>query len=134
MKTNAYLSFNGDCRAAMTFYAEVLGGQVTAMLTHGETPAAGQFPPEFHDRIIHACIDLGDTILMAGDAPPSLYQPPVGFSVNITAASVAEAERIYAALSAGGRVQMALAETFWATRFAMFIDRFGTPWMINCNI
>ncbi|MBP7065331.1 VOC family protein [Ferrovibrio sp.] len=132
MQTNPYLSFNGNCREAMTLYAEVLGGKVEAMMTHGETPMAAEFPPEQQDKIIHACVNLGETILMAGDAPGDQYQPPAGFSVNITLASVAEAERVFAALAEGAVVHMALAETFWAKRFAMFTDRYGTPWMINC--
>lgn len=133
MKTNVYLSFDGTCREAMTFYARVLGGKVMAMITNGDTPMAAELPKELHHRIVHANVAVGDTILMAGDTPAAMYQRPVGFSVNIGVDTIPEAERVFAALSEGGEVMMPLAETFWADRFAAFIDRYGTPWMINCG-
>ncbi|WP_430398070.1 VOC family protein [Ferrovibrio sp.] len=133
MQTNPYLSFNGDCREAMTLYAEVLGGEVQAMIAIGDTPMAADTPKERHHRIVHASVSVGGSILMAGDVPGEMYQPPVGITINIGLQTVAEAERVFKALSAGGSVQMELTETFWADRFGMFTDRFGTPWMINCG-
>ncbi len=130
---NTYLIFNGQCEEAFALYAKVLGGKVEAMMTHEGTPAAEQVPPEWRKKILHARMNLGDSLLMASDAPPGRYEKPQGFSVNITAKTPADAERIYAALSQGGKVTMPLAETFWALKFGMFFDRFGTPWMVNCE-
>ena len=82
---------------------------------------------------MHARLTVGDAVLMASDAPPEHYKAPQGFSVNLQIDPVAEAERVFNELSAGGNVTMPIQPTFWATRFAMFTDRFGIAWMINCN-
>ncbi|WP_374632597.1 VOC family protein [Ferrovibrio sp.] len=132
MSFNAYLGFNGNCAEAFRYYEKHLGGRIDALLTHRDTPAAAQTPPEWQDKIIHASMTLNGTILMGGDAPPQMYQPPAGFSVNITTATPEEAERVFAALSDGGKVSVPIAETFWAQRFGMATDRFGVPWMVNC--
>jgi PhnB protein len=131
MQFNSYLLFEGNCEEAFTTYAKIFGGKIEAMLTHEGTPAAAQAPPEWQKKILHARLSIGSAVLMASDAPPGRYSRPQGFSVNIGLTDVNEAERIYAALSENGAVSMPLAETFWAQRFAMFTDRFGTPWMIN---
>jgi PhnB protein len=131
MKAVPYLVFNGNCREAFGVYHEVLGGQIAAMFTHADTPAATHCPPEMQDTIMHARLELGEGTIMGSDAPTNMYQKPQGFHVSIHPSSVEEAERIYAALSEGGEIFMAIQETFWAERFAMFADRFGSPWMIN---
>jgi PhnB protein len=82
---------------------------------------------------MHARMTIGDTVLMASDAPPEHQAPRKGFSVNINAATAAEADRVFSALAEGGTVQMPIQETFWAHRFGMLVDRFGTPWMVNCE-
>jgi PhnB protein len=133
MQLNPYLLFNGDCEEAFKFYEKVLGAKIEAMMTHEGTPAAEQTPPEWLKKIIHARLDLNGQLIMASDAPPGRYSKPGGFSVNISFTDPKEADRIYAALSEGGTVHMPIAETFWAVRFAMFTDRFGIPWMINCE-
>jgi PhnB protein len=133
MKTNPYLMFNGNCETAFRFYEKVLGGKIIAMLTHAETPAAEHAPADWQSKIIHARMQLGDDLLMASDAPPDQYQPPKGIMVTIGVEQPAEAERIFKALSEGGAVSMPIAETFWALRFGMCTDRFGTPWMVNCE-
>lgn len=132
MSFNAYLSFNGNCAEAFRYYEKHLGGKIDALITHRETPAAAQTPPDWQDKIIHASISLNGTILMGGDVPPQMYQPPTGFSVNIVLPTPEEAERVFKALSDGGKVNMPMAETFWAQRFGMATDRFGVPWMVNC--
>lgn len=132
MSFNAYLSFSGNCAEAFAFYAKTFNGKINAMMSHRETPAAEQTPPEWQDKIIHACMTLNGTDLMGGDVPPQMYQPMTGFSVNIVMPTAAEAERVFAALSDGGTVQMPMEETFWAERFGMATDRFGVPWMVNC--
>jgi len=128
-----YLNFDGDCAEAFELYREVLGGSIEAMIPFGEAPDGPEVPEDMQSRILHACIRLGDQLLMASDAPAGRYQPPAGNYVSLSVDSVSEAERIYGALSPGGQIEMPLEKTFWAERFAMFKDRFGTPWMINCG-
>ena len=131
MQLNAYLSFKGNCEEAFQFYAKVLGGKITAMIPGEGTPAESQMPPEWRKKIMHACMRVGDSVLMGGDPPPSHYKEPHGFSINIALKDVNEAERIFKALSEGGSVSMPIGETFWALRFGMCKDRFGIPWMVN---
>lgn len=130
---NPYLLFNGDCEAAIRFYEKSLGGKVEAMFTHEGTPMEKMVPAEWRKKIIHARLALGDKVLMASDCPPDRYVKPQGFSVNLNCKTPAEAERVFSALAENGAVQMPLQQTFWAARFGMVTDRFGTPWMINCE-
>lgn len=130
---NPYLLFNGDCEAAIRFYEKSLGGKVEAMFTHEGTPMEKMVPAEWRKKIIHARLALGDKVLMASDCPPDRYVKPQGFSVNLDCKTPAEAERVFSALAENGAVQMPLQQTFWAARFGMVTDRFGTPWMINCE-
>jgi PhnB protein len=90
-------------------------------------------PSEWRNKILHARLVIGDQVLMGSDAPPEHYQKPQGFSVSIGLKDTAEAERIFHALAEKGTVQMPIQETFWAARFGMLVDQFGTPWMINCE-
>jgi PhnB protein len=133
MKLTPYLGFNGQCEAAFKFYEQCLGGKIVAMMTYGETPAAGHTSPEYRDRIMHARLVVDDAVLMGGDTPQEQFEAPRGFCVSIQIDDPARAERIFNALADGGQVQMPIGETFWATRFGMLIDRFGTPWMVNCE-
>ena len=133
MQLNPYLTFNGQCEEAFKFYAQSLGGKIVAMMTHEGTPMAKNTPPEWLKKIIHARVMVGDKILMGSDAPPDHYKPMQGFSVTLGIDEPAEADRVFHALSQGGTVTMPIQETFWARRFGMLVDRFGTPWMINCE-
>jgi PhnB protein len=133
MLMNPYLFFTGQCEEAFKFYEKLLGGKIQVMMTHEGTPAAGQVPAEWQKKILHARLAVGDQVLMASDAPPGRQQKPQGFSVSLTVKDVAEAERIYQGLAENGTVGMPLQKTFWAERFAMLVDRFGIPWMINCE-
>jgi PhnB protein len=133
MKLNTYLSFNDECEAAFKFYEQCLGGKIESMMTFGNSPMAGQTPPEKLDKIMHASLMVGDTVLMGSDAPPQFFEKPQGFSVSIVLEDVEEAERIFNTLAENGTVQMPIQETFWAARFGVLVDRFGTPWMINCD-
>jgi len=133
MQVNPYLHFSGQCAEAFRFYEQVLGGKITFMQTHGESPMRDQTPPDWHDAVMHASLQVGDEVLMGSDAPAEYFEKPQGFSVSLGITDPAEAERIYAALSEGGQVRMELQKTFWAERFAMLVDRYGTPWMINCQ-
>jgi PhnB protein len=133
MRVNPYLNFNGQCEKAFQFYAEATGAKIDAMVNFETSPMADQMPPEARKLIIHASMRIGDTVLMASDAPGDRYLRPQGFSVSLIVDSTAEAERVFAALSAGGEVRMALQQTFFAARFGMLTDKFGIPWMINCE-
>ena len=133
MQLNPYLMFDGRCEAAFAFYAQCLGGEIVAMITNGESPVADQVPSERHDKILHARLVLGDQVLMGSDAPPEHHEEPQGFSVTLGVDDPVEAERIFGALAEDGTVRMPLQETFWAVRFGMLVDRFGIPWMVNCE-
>jgi PhnB protein len=133
MQLQPYLHFNGDCETAFKYYERVLGGKIDAMLTHAGTPAEQHVPAEWRNKILHARLVVGDAVLMASDAPPGHYHKPQGFSVSIQIKDTARAEAIFRALADGGTVTMPFAETFWAARFGMLVDRFGTPWMVNCD-
>ena len=133
MQLNPYLFFNGQCEAAFKFYAQLLGGKIIAMMTHAGTPAENQVPPEWREKIIHARMVIGDQLLMGSDAPPGHFQPPQGFSVSLMVDNAEDAERIFPNLAESGTVKMTLQKTFWAIRFGMLVDRFGIPWMVNCE-
>ena len=133
MQLNPYLIFDGTCETAFRFYEQALGGRIAAMMTYAETPMAAQTPPDMRGRIVHVRLVVGDTVLMGSDAPAERYEKPQGFSVALGIGEPEEAERVFAALAAGGTVTMPIQETFWARRFGMLTDRFGTPWMINCE-
>jgi PhnB protein len=133
MQLNPYLTFDGQCEAALKFYAKVLGGKIEAMMTFASSPMAEQTSPEMRNKIMHGRIAIGDKMLMASDAPPDRHEAMKGFSVTISLDDPDEAERIFHALSEKGTVQMPIQKTFWAARFGMLVDQFGTPWMINCE-
>ena len=133
MQLNPYLVFNGNCEAAFRFYEKVLGGKIEAMLPHEGTPAAEHVPPEWRNKIMHARLSVGDKVLMGSDAPPDHYEAMKGFSVTLGIDRPAEAERIFHALAEKGTVRLPIQQTFWAARFGMLVDQFGTPWMINCE-
>ncbi|HEX2933331.1 MAG TPA: VOC family protein [Candidatus Binatia bacterium] len=133
MQLNPYLTFNGQCEEAFKFYEKCLGGKIVAMVPHTGTPAAEHVPAEWRNKILHARLSVGDQVLMGSDAPPERYEPSKGFSVTLGVNDPAEAERVFKALAEKGTVQMPLDQTFWALRFGMLVDRFGIPWMINCE-
>ena len=133
MKTNPYLSFNGNCADAFRFYEKVLGGKIMALMTWADTPMANEMPAEARSQIVHARLQVGDNVLMGGDAPPGRYEAPKGITVTINVEQPAEADRVFTSLSEGGTITMPIQETFWAQRFGMITDRFGTPWMVNCE-
>ncbi len=133
MQLNPYLTFNGQCEAAFKFYEKCLGAKIVGLWTHGGTPVESQVPADWRNKILHASLHVGDGLLQGADVPPDHYEQPKGFSVTLGLKDPAEAERIFHALAENGKVQMPLQETFWAIRFGVLVDRFGIPWMINCE-
>lgn len=133
MQLNPYLFFNGQCEEAFKFYSRVLGGKIEGMMMHAGTPAEENVPAEWRDKVLHARMTVGDTVLMASDAPPGHYQKPQGFSVSIQLKDLAAAGTIFKALSENGTVLMPFAQTFWSPGFGMCTDQFGIPWMVNCE-
>jgi PhnB protein len=133
MQMTPYLSFKGDCEAAFKFYEENLGATLGSIFKYGGSPMADQVPVEWSDKIMHGSVTVGGQVLMGGDVVPERYEKPQGFSLSLQIANIADAERIFQALAAGGQVLMRLEKTFWAARFGMAVDRFGIPWLINCE-
>ena len=133
MQMNPYLSFKGDCEAAFTHYAQCLGGQLGTMFRYSGTPLAGEVPADWSDKIMHSTVTVGDQVLMGGDVAPDRYEEPKGFSLSLQIERVSDAERVFHDLGNGGRVVMPLEKTFWAARVGMVVDRFGIPWLINCE-
>ena len=130
MQLHTYLNFGGNCEQAFTFYEQHLGGKVTMLMRHGEQPGPGQVPPEWNGKVMHARMNLGGTELLGADIPPDRFQPIRSAYLSLTVDSIDEAERVYGVLTEGGQIYMKMDETFFATRFAMFRDRFGTSWML----
>jgi PhnB protein len=131
MHVTPYLNFKDKTREAFEFYAEVLGGEVDFIQTFGEAQA--EVPPEWRDAVMHAHLRFPGGELMASDSPGDMFKPAQGMYVSLHLEEVADAERIWAALSEGGSVEMPLGEAPWARRFGVCTDRFGTPWMLNCT-
>lgn len=124
-----YLNFDGNCREAMTFYQHCIGGELNVM-TFGE----GEFdsPPESKDRLIHARLTKGSTILMASDTMPGMpYQQGNNVWLSLVCESDEEVNSLYVTLSDGGKGIMPPHDAFWGARFGMFTDRFGFNWMLN---
>lgn len=137
MKLVISLSFMGQCREAMQFYADVLGGQLLPFATYGDaSPEPGmEFDPKYKDWIMNAWLEIGDQSIMAADLlpqfAPHVSQPKNGFDVSYHTEDQTEAKRVFDALSEGGQVRMPFAPTFWSPGYGNFIDRFGIPWMVN---
>ncbi len=133
MQLNAYLLFKGNCEEAFKFYEKALGGKIEAMMPHAGTPAEKHVAPEWAQKIMHARLVVGNAVLMGSDVPHGEFDKPQGFSVSIHTDDPAEAERLFHALEKGGNITMPIQATFWAVKFGMLVDRFGIPWMINCQ-
>ena len=134
MQANVYLMFKGNCEEAFKYYAKVTGGTIEAMMPHKGSPAEAHTPAEWQNKILHANLKIGNTSIMASDAPPDRqYKETGGFCVSLGVDTPAEAERIFAGLSEGGNTYMPMGPTFFAERFGMLTDRFGIPWMVICE-
>ncbi|TCR92154.1 VOC family protein [Rhizobium sp. BK376] len=126
------LAFNGDCRQVFEFYHQCLGGEIVAMVDYSHPEVANHVPPDWHDKIMHARLVTDNAVLMGSDNRGETGKND-GFSVAVQVSDEEEAERIFAALSEGGTVTMPIGETFWSSRFGMFVDRYGVSWMVNCE-
>lgn len=133
MQFNSYLHFSGQCEEAFKFYEECLGGTIEGLFRYETAPGTegNNAPGNWRNKVMHARLTIGGQVLMGMDAPPERFHKPQGFHVNIGVKSVAEGKKLFEALSEKGSVTMPFAPTFWSPGFAMFVDRYGTPWMVN---
>lgn len=128
MKLDIYLNYPGNCEQAFRFYEQHLGGRITMMMRHDEQPSQASLPADWKKAILHARIEIGQTVLMGADIPSA--EPMRSAYLTLSVDSDDQAERLYALLSDGGQIFMKMEETFFASRFAMLRDRFGTSWML----
>ena len=133
MLVQPYLFFGGRCEEAIAFYRDALGAEVQMLMRFNEAPDSpppGMMPENWGDKVMHACLKIGDTLLMASDGCNTNEAGFKGFSLSLTASNEAEADRKFAALADGGQVTMPLGKTFFSPRFGMLVDRFGVSWMV----
>jgi PhnB protein len=129
MKLFAQLNFAGNCKQAFEYYEKQLGGKMLALMTKSQAPGASPAGDAF-DPVIHARLQIGDTVLIGNDVPAEVHQPMRSVYLYLGVDSTEEAERVYSSLSAGGTVYLPLQETFYASRFGQFRDQFGTLWSL----
>jgi PhnB protein len=133
MLVQPYLFFDGRCEEAIEFYRRTLGAEVQALMRFKDSPEPhqpGMVPPGSENKVMHSSFKVGDTTIMASDGQCTGKPSFQGFSLSITAANEAEADRLFGALADGGQVQMPLTKTFFSPRFGMVADRFGVSWMV----
>lgn len=128
IKLDIYANYNGSCRQAFQFYEKHLGGNITMMMTHNQQPEKNNVSDDWKDNILHARIEIGDVVLMGADIPNA--EPMRSSYLTLRADSAEEAERLYKLLSEDGQIFMKMEQTFFASRFAQFRDKFGTNWML----
>ena len=133
MELSPYLMFNGNCEEALKFYEQTLGAKIDGVSKHAGTPSEEHVPPEWRDKVLHARFTVGNNVVMASDAPPGHYAPPQGMSIALGLNDAAKGEEIFNKLAENGTVQLPFSQTFWASGFGMCVDRFGIPWMVNCE-
>jgi PhnB protein len=130
MPIEPYLFFNGRCEEAIGFYRRVLGAEVTALMRFKENPDPATSPPGAGDKVMHASLRIGEASVMVSDGRCAGTPAFEGFALSVSVPTVAEADRLFAALADGGQEQMPLARTFFSPRFGMVADRFGVSWMV----
>jgi PhnB protein len=134
MQVQSYLFFNGNLEEALEFYKKALGAEVQMMMRYKESPEpapADKVPATWGDKIMHANVRIGDTLVMASDGCPQEGAGFKNFSLTILVPNEAEADRLFNGLADGGQVQMPLGKTFFSPRFGMVTDRFGVSWMVG---
>jgi PhnB protein len=129
MKLWIYLNYGGNCEAAFRFYEEHLGAKMTEISRHGDVPNP-DLPESWRDKVLHARIEIGENVVMGADIPGERYQPMRSAYLTLMLDSDEEADRVYSILADGGEIFMKMESTFFASRFAMLRDRFGTSWML----
>ena len=130
MQIQPYLFFDGRCEEAVEFYKSKLGAKIEMLMRFGENPEPAANPPGSDDKVMHACLRIGDTAVMASDGNCAGKPSFQGFSLSLTAKDEPEARRLFATLGEGGQVQMPFAQTFFSPGFGMVADRFGVSWMV----
>ncbi len=130
MNVQSYLFFNGRCEEAIEFYKKTLGAKVEMMMRFNESPEPHKCAPGTENKIMHSCIRIGDSAVMASDGMAQGQPEFKGFSLTISAKDEAEAERLFGALSAGGQVHQPLIKTFFSPKFGILADKFGVSWMV----
>jgi PhnB protein len=133
MLVQPYLSFDGRCEEAIEFYRKTLGAEAVMVMRFKDSPdppPPGMVPPGSENKIMHASLRIGDSTVMATDGGCQANTGFQGFSLSLTVASEAEADRRFNALAEGGKVQMPLGKTFFSPRFGIVADRFGVSWMV----
>ena len=128
-----YLFFDGRCEEAIEFYKGALGAKVDMMMRFKDSPEPvppGMCPPGSGDKVMHAALRIGNTVVMASDGMAGGKPEFKGFSLSVNAANEAEADKVFAALGKGGKVIMPLGKTFYSPRFGMVTDKFGVGWMV----
>jgi PhnB protein len=133
MRVEPYLYFNGRCEEALEFYRGALGAQVTMLMRFKDSPEPhqpGAVPPGFESKVMHSSFRVGDTTVHASDGVTPGQPRFEGITLSITVERDADAERLFAALGAGGQVRVPLTKTFFSSSFGMVADRFGVSWMV----
>ncbi|HXE13823.1 MAG TPA: VOC family protein [Bryobacteraceae bacterium] len=130
MKLHTYLNYGGNCKEAFDFYEKHLGGKIVARMTYGDQPGADNVSPEQKNLVLYSNMHIGGTELMGSDVPPEQFEAMRSAYLSLTVDTTEEAERIYKLLVDGGQIFMPMEETFFAFRFGMLRDKFGTSWMI----
>lgn len=133
MHVYPYLSFEGRCEEAIRFYQAAIGAEVQMLMRHKDSPEPappGMLPAGSEDKVMHASLRIGDSIVMATDGRCTGQVGFQGFSLNLSLPNAADVDRAFALLADGGQVRMPLTKTFWSSRFGMLADRFGVSWMV----
>lgn len=130
MQVQPYLFFDGRCDEALDFYKKALGAEVAMLMRWKDSPDKSMCTPANENKVMHSSVRIGDTTLMASDGRNTGNPNFQGFALSINAKDEAEADKLFAALSDGGKVTMPMAKTFFSARFGMLADKFGVGWMI----
>jgi PhnB protein len=131
MQVQPYLFFNGRCEEALNFYRQALGAEIVSVMRFRDAPDPQMAPPNQADKVMHATLRIGESLLFASDGRGEGETKFTGFSVSIAAETPEEGQRLFNALAAGGKIDMPYAPTFWTKGFGMLTDRFGVSWMVN---
>lgn len=134
MYVTPYIFFSGNCAEACRYYEKVIGARIMMSMTYGQSPAAEHVPKDMHDKVIHASLMVGNTVVMASDGTSEdTGERAGGYALTLTAETPATAEKVFNALADGGTVKMKMDKTFFAERFGQLQDRFGISWMVICE-